>query len=154
MGAGAVVMEEKRGEYKLYPNFATFMLNWGAPGLITLIGIGFLYASVVRPTLEGPPPVLVLVFLVGIALFWGRQLRMPRRIVLHEDGRLEFLSPVRRVEITAQEITSIRPDGSQLGFLMIRWSAGKVRLLNQFDGFHDLLTRIKAANPAVEIRGC
>lgn len=130
------------------------MLNWGAPGLVTLLGIGFLYVSVARPAPDSPPPVFALVLLIGAALLCVRQLRMPRRIILHEDGRLEFVSPVRRVVITAQEITSIKPDGSQLGFLIVRWGAGKLRLLNQFDGFHDLLARIRLVNPGVEIRGC
>jgi hypothetical protein len=144
----------RKGEYRQYSNLASFMLNWGAPGLVALMGIGFLYLSVARPMQDSPPPVFALVLLIGMALFWVRQLRMPRRIILHEDGRLEFVSPVRRVVITVQDITSIKPDGSQLGFLIVRWGAGKLRLLNQFDDFHDLLSRIKQANPGVEIRGC
>src|SRR5262245_48350124 len=130
------------------------MLNSGAPGLVAVLGCGFLYACVAPRAPDSPPTVFALVLLIGVVLFWVRQLRMPRRIILHEDGRLEFVSPIRRVAMTAQEIASIKPDGSQLGFLTVRWGAGKLRLLNQFDGFHDLVTRIKRLNPGVEIRGC
>ena len=142
------------GEYRLHSNFASFMLNWGGPGLVTLVTAVLLYVSVARPAQDSPPPVVAVVLLIGAALFWVRQFRMPRRIILHEDGRLEFVSPVRRVVITVQDITSIKPDGTQFGYLIVRWGAGKLRLLNQFDGFHDLLARIKLVNPAVEIRGC
>ncbi len=37
---------------------------------------------------------------------------------------------------------------------MVKTSMGKFRILNQFDEFHDFLVRLKAANPAVDLRGC
>lgn len=30
----------------------------------------------------------------------------------------------------------------------------KIRLLSQFDGFHEFVARLKAANPRIELRGC
>ena len=53
-----------------------------------------------------------------------------------------------------REIESIKPYSSQFGFLIVRTSGGKIRLLNQFDGFHDFILKLKTANPAVELRGC
>jgi hypothetical protein len=35
-----------------------------------------------------------------------------------------------------------------------RHDAGRVVLVNQFDGFHEFLTALEATNPSVEIRGC
>ena len=148
------MIDDKREEYRLYSNVGSVVLNWVAPSLVTLVGIILFYLSFARPAPDGPPPALAVFFLLGVAWLWSRQLRMPRRIILHGDGHLEFVSPVRRVVLNAQDIISIKPDMHQFGFLIVRWGSGKLRLLNQFDGFHDLLARIKLVNPAVEIRGC
>lgn len=79
---------------------------------------------------------------------------MPRRIELHEDGRVVFHAPFRTLEIHASEVTSIKPGGNNIGFLVLKHSGGKLHLLNQFDDFHDFLTRLKQSNPSVELRGC
>lgn len=81
-------------------------------------------------------------------------LSLPQRISVSETGQIEFRSPLRRRTVTSGEVVSIRPDGGQFGFLTVRTARRKIRLLNQFDGFHDFLTELKARNPAVELRGC
>ena len=39
-------------------------------------------------------------------------------------------------------------------FLVVRYSGGSVRLLNQFDGLHEFLTRLEELNPEVTMNGC
>ena len=46
------------------------------------------------------------------------------------------------------------PDSGQLGFLTIKTGYGKVRILNQFDGFHEFLLWLKTNSPSIELRGC
>jgi hypothetical protein len=53
-----------------------------------------------------------------------------------------------------REINSIKPYGSQFGFPQIKTNTGKIRLLKQFDGFHDFLLNLEIVNPTVEIKGC
>ncbi len=141
-------------EYTLYSSMYGIMFTWVMPALFTLMGIFLIYLSVLRRVENGPPAIFALFFLAAAAWVWWRHLRMPRRIVLHADGRIEFVSPVRRVVLTPHDIVLIKPDNHQFGFLVVKWASGKLTLLNQFNGFHELLTYIEAVNPAVEIRGC
>jgi hypothetical protein len=52
------------------------------------------------------------------------------------------------------EIQSIKPERSQFGFLVIRHTGGKIKILNQFDGFHEFIADVKGNNPLIELRGC
>ena len=67
---------------------------------------------------------------------------------------VEFISLLRRQTVRADEIKSIKPEGSQFGFFMVRTDRSKIRILAQFDGFHDFLARLQALHPNVELRGC
>ncbi len=145
-------MEEPR-VYKLYLQ----------PGLklvvvlvfVALIGIGvaiaipaFLHESKAPPPLAG----VIFVIVILINLIWI--LRLPHQIILSPDGMVEFVSLLRRRVVRANDIRSIRPHGTQLGFFMVQTEQGKIRIVAQFDGFHDFLTRLKALHPGVELRGC
>ena len=105
---------------------------------------------------ESPPWFMGVFFLVVVgfnAYYWV--LRIPYRIeVTEHDGHLELISLLRRKRIVARDTRSITPDAGQIGFLTIRTHQGKVRILNQFDGFHEFLAWLKAHNPSVELRGC
>ena len=141
-------------EYRIYQNWSFILMTWAMPIFITVIGAFFAYASILHPREGGPPPFLAAMWFAILAWIWFRLLRLPRRIVTHPDGRIEFISPIRRVEIGAGDIIAIRPDRGQVGFLTVVHSSGKVQLFNQFDGFHEFLSRLKAAHPSVELRGC
>jgi hypothetical protein len=81
-------------------------------------------------------------------------LSLPHKIMFHQDGTIEFISVLRRRSVLARDVVSIKPEGTAYGFLVVRTARSKIRLLAQFDGFHDFLTRLKAINPTVELRGC
>jgi hypothetical protein len=147
-------LEEPR-VYKLYLQ----------PGMKLVLGLVFIAfggigaAIALSPSLfqgsKGAPPPLVGVLLLAIlGLYLGLILCLPYRITLAEDGTVEFISVLRRRTFRAEEIKSIKPAGSQFGFLLVRTDRGKIRLLAQFDGFHDFLTRLEALRPGVELRGC
>jgi hypothetical protein len=106
------------------------------------------------PTPKAPPPLVgvILLVVIGLNLVWV--LSLPYRITFAGDGTIEFTSLWRRRTVRAEEIRSIKPEGSHLGFFTVRTERGKIRILAQFDGFYDFLTRLKAMHPNVELRGC
>jgi hypothetical protein len=141
-------------EYRLYQNWSFIMMAWVAPILMSIGGGIALCVSILRPPQGGPPAPFLVFWLAIVGWFWFRFLRLPRRIVTHPDGRIEFIGPITRVEISARDISSIRPERGQMGFITVVHASGKVRLFNQFDGFHEFLSRLKSAQPSVEFRGC
>jgi hypothetical protein len=144
---------EEPAVYKLYLS----------PGLKLLLGFMFLalggaaFALIAAPLLvqahKGPPPLVGVIYLGIICLSLFFALRLPHQITLAPDGAVEFRSILRRWVVRAGEIRSIKPS-SHLGFFLVRTDGANIRLLAQFDGFHDFLTRLQAIHPTVELRGC
>jgi hypothetical protein len=123
--------------------------------LIAFIGMGL---AIELPSLlqspKAPPPMVGLIFLVFIVVYLLWMLGLPHRITLAGDGSIEFTSVLRRQTVRADEIKSIKPEGYKFGFFMVRTDRSKIRILAQFDGFHDFLARLQAMHPNVELRGC
>lgn len=141
-------------EYRLYRNWTLVVMLWVMPVMLSAVGAPLLYFAVLHPSTGGPPPIFVLFWFALVAWVWFKTLRWPRRIVIHDDGRIEFINALGTVAIALQDIVAIRPDPGQLGVLTLVHASGKLQLLNQFDGFHEFLSRLKKANPSVELRGC
>jgi hypothetical protein len=120
------------------------LLTIGAPLMVALVVGGD----------GGPPRALALLVVVAFVGPWFYVLTVPRRIAVLEGQRIEFASLARRRTILASEIRSIRPSQSQVGFLLVRHSRGKIIIPNQFTGFHVFLAELRKANPAVELLGC
>lgn len=100
------------------------------------------------------PPAFIGIFWIFILawnLFWF--LRIPHKIILHKDDTVEFVSVLRKIKVQAREIKSIKPEGPTYGFLVIR-AQKRIRILSQFDNFHDLIAKLKTLNPSVLLRGC
>ncbi len=95
-----------------------------------------------------------IISLCVIAWIWYSILSTPYRIHLSPDGQVTFMSILGRKDLNVSEISSIRPEQASIGFLFVRSSRGKVRLLNQFDRFHDFIAKLKSMNPSITIRGC
>lgn len=134
--------------YHLYIQRSLKLLTFGLLGIFTLLG--FLLAFGV---LDGPPQLIGVLWLAIVSWNWYWVLTLPHTITLTESGQVEFISILRRRKVTMREIISVKPEG-QFGFLAIKTSIGKIRVLNQFDGFHDFLTLLKTVNPNVKLRGC
>ena len=124
--------------------------------LIALAGVGvaFSLAASLFHGPKAPPPLVgvILLVVIGLNLVWV--LSLPYRITFAGEGTIEFTSLWRRRTVRAEEIRSIKPEGSHLGFFTVRTERGKIRILAQFDGFHDFLTRLEVMHPGVELRGC
>jgi hypothetical protein len=146
-------LEEAR-VYKLY-------LQPGMKLMLVFVFIAFIGAGVAIIALpwlyhipKAPPPLVGVIWLAITCFYLYWILSLPHRITLAQDGTVEFISLLKRRLVRAAEIRSIKPQGSQLGFFMVQSDRGKIRLLAQFDGFHDFLTRLEALHPGVELRGC
>ncbi len=81
-------------------------------------------------------------------------LRFPFEIRVRDDAKIEFRSVFRATVVSPAEIKSIRAKLYAMGFVDVTHAKGTVHLLNQIDGFHELVATIKSMNPAVEIKGC
>ncbi len=102
----------------------------------------------------GPPLFVPLALLAALALVWFHFLSLPHRIVVHDDGRIEFAAVVRTRTIAASDIVAVRPHRSQFGFLVFRLVDGKVVVPNQFTGFHQLLSELAARHTGIQMLGC
>jgi hypothetical protein len=117
------------------------------------VGIPVLLLSLGRePT--GPPWFVPILFLGVLGFAWYKMLSIPHRIEVHADERIEFIAVLRRRIIPVADFLSVRPHRSQFGFLVFRYSGGKVVIANQFTGFHQLLSEVAARNPSIELLGC
>jgi len=101
-----------------------------------------------------PPPLIGLIFLAVLAVNVLWILAIPYRITWSRDGVIEFISLYRRRTVRPGEIRSIKPASANFGFFIVQTDHGKIKILAQFDGFHDFLGRLKAVSPGVELRGC
>lgn len=104
---------------------------------------------------SGGPTFLILPLLGVLGWNWWVVMTLAYRIVLHEDGTVEWVALGRSVRVRPEEIREIRPDRSGgIGFFTAIHTAGKVRFVNQITGFHDVIAHIKDRNPTVVLRGC
>ncbi len=144
---------EEPAVYKLYLS-PGLKLQLGFVAL-ALAGAGF--AVIGLPLLvrapKATPPLFGVFFLAVICLLLFNVLSLPHRMILAPDGSVEFRSILRRRVVRIEEIRSIKPS-SHIGFFLVRTDGPTIRLLGQFDNFHDFLTRLQALNPRVELRGC
>jgi hypothetical protein len=145
------VNENKVYQLYLTPSFK-FMLVFG---LVVFVGMS-IFIIFLAPGFRGrsgPPPFFGVFWIAGMMcyLFWV--FRIPHKIILHGDGLIEFISVVRQIKVQAGDVKSIKPEGATYGFLVVR-AGRKIRLLAQFDDFHDFVSNLKALNPSIVLRGC
>jgi len=139
--------------YHLYIQRYLKILILGILALFTIIGILMITGLFQSSKGEGPPRIIGVFWLgmVGWYIYWVFSL--PHTITVSASGQVQFIGVLRKRQTSLREIQSIKPN-SQFGFLVVKTTGGKFRLFNQFDEFHDFIMRLKASNPAVELRGC
>ncbi len=136
--------------YHLYLSSAMKIMIFGMLSIFLIVGV-----LIVSGILGNEPPKLVGLLLLGIAGWnWYWVLSFPHKIFVSDSGKIEFISVMRKKQLTSQQIKSIKPALTQIGFLVIRTSLGKIRIVNQFDGFHEFIFNLKNSNPSIEIHGC
>ncbi|MHB8843615.1 MAG: hypothetical protein ACYC7L_02610 [Nitrospirota bacterium] len=141
--------------YDLYIQRTLKILTVVVLVILVLVAL-MLFSGILKDRRGEGPPWFMGVFFLAVAGFnaYYWVLRVPHRISAADDGHVEFVSLVRTKRFAARDIRSIMPDAGQIGFLVIKTDQDKVRILNQFDRFHDFLVWLKTQNPAVELRGC
>jgi hypothetical protein len=150
---------EKRGvtsqakTYILYLPWWAKITSFVPVGIFTLLAILFL-SGVLQNAKGEPPQFIGFFFLLGAAWFWYFVSSTPYKIKVYGNFEIEFISLIRRRRVSPVDIVSIKPYGSQFGFLLVKTNRGKIKLINQFDGFHEFITYLKATNPLIELRGC
>jgi hypothetical protein len=127
---------------------------FGMLGLFTIVGLRLASGVFLTDKGNGPPRFFGLLWLGIVGWNWYWILFFPHKITVSETGEITSLSLLRRRSVSGAEIESIKPDRGQFGFLVVRTANRKIRLLNQFDGFHDFIINLKTMNPSVELRGC
>jgi hypothetical protein len=143
-------------EYKVHWTFNLRFQLMGIPVWLVAFGIfGAVLMFIGTYDLDAPGLTLMAILLpipaVLIAMQWWR---LPTRIQLFEDGRVRFESWVRKTEVNVGDICAIKPGSWSPGYLDVTTRRGKIRILTQYEGFHDFIARVKQLNPTVEIRGC
>lgn len=142
--------------YELYLSLIFKIFVFGMLGLLVVVGLIFIVTGIFFFT-EGNVPFLIMgIFMTIIAgwnFFWI--FSFPHRITVSVNGEITFVSLLRQRQTNVAEIESIKPDPSQFfGFLVVRTQNKKIKILNQFDGFHDFIMSLKSKKPSIELRGC
>lgn len=92
-----------------------------------------------------------MIWLAILAWFWFNALfRFAYRIDVSGDT-VEFKTLARRRATRLSRIRSIR--SGNVGSVVVRFEGGRVDIAGALDGWHDFVTRVKEANPAVELKG-
>lgn len=89
-------------------------------------------------------------FTVMVSVWWWMITGVTYRIEYNGPGEITFISLRRTVRTSAMEIESLKAgnNGYELSY-----QGGRFSMMIQFTGFYQLLTEIKAANPAFETYG-
>ena len=142
--------------YELYLSLVFKTFVFGMLGLFLIVGIIFIVVGILLFTDSNVPFLFMGIFMTimgGWNFYWI--FSFPHRITISDTGEISFISLLRLKQTHITEIESVKPDPSQFfGFLVIRTQNKKIKILNQFDGFHDFIINLKSKKPSIEIRGC
>jgi hypothetical protein len=120
-------------------------------GMVSLVFLG----AILFGGPKGPPPVILLILLPVFALQLWMMLTQVHRVIVHEDGTLEWVALARTIRVRPESVLKIGPDRSgAVGYFALTHTEGKIRFINQINGFHEILNLIEARNPRVELKGC
>lgn len=139
--------------YALRHNLASRVLTF----IPVLLFVASAVTGVVLLLIHGfgmPGAVIGAVFIGLLGFGSWMQLRVPHTIEWKLVGTIEFRSRLGKTLLTPNEIVSIGLVANQLGYLELRYGERKLVLLNQFDDFHEFLSRLKRENPEVRLQGC
>ena len=118
------------------------------------------FFSVAIPVLavipQGPPLFLLLLLVLSggpfIVWHWWLLLTLAYRIVVHDDGTVEWVALARRVRTLPEDIREIKPHSR--GVFHVFHRSGRVKFLNLITGVHEVIAHIRSRNPSVVLKGC
>jgi hypothetical protein len=116
---------------------------------LALVTVALMLASTVPGALVFLSPSFLM-----IAWVWWFLLTLHYRVVIHEDGALEWIAVVGSVRLRPEEIIRVGPGFGSIAFFTVSHKAGKLRFLNQLTGFHEVVFHIKGRNPKAVFDGC
>jgi hypothetical protein len=150
---GSAVAE--KGMYRLYLPLLTRIYCFAGPVFPLLFAVPFFLGAFDGGGPGNTPPRIVGIVPLTIGVWYAYWVfSTPHKILFNGTGQVEIISVLRRWHFAVEDIQSIKPSRSMMGFLTLRTKRGSVRLLNQFDGFHEFISRLERANHRVELRGC
>jgi hypothetical protein len=127
-------------------------LAFGHLTFFSLFGVGLLMAAARRPEAALPGLPLAVSLCAATAWNWYVLLTMPYEIRFESSDRIRFTALARTTALNVISLRSIRPLGGG-GIYVLRHEGGKIWLIAQFTGFHEVITRIRAVHPDMEVHG-
>lgn len=141
---------DSRDVYRLALPIAYRILVFGMMAVMSVAGL-FLVVFAVRD--QGPSVVIMVPWCAALAWNWHVLLRIPYEIRFESANMIAFVALAGTTEVGLSDVQSITPYGGAGGLYILRHTRGKIRLLSQFTGFHEVISRLKAANPQLTIVG-
>jgi hypothetical protein len=120
--------------------------------VFSLVGLGLIVAIVWSGARALPFPFVVL-WCGALIWNWYILLGIPYEIRIDETERISFVALRGTKTLSPASLHSIKPYRAGGGFYVIRHETGTIRLLAQMTGFHEVISRLKAANPNFEVVG-
>ena len=81
-------------------------------------------------------------------------LRMPKSIEYDPvSKKMVFISIFNRKEIKASSVLMVKSTLFTNGYIKIFHDSGKIIMINNIDGFHELINEIKTVNPNIDTKG-
>ena len=93
----------------------------------------------------GLPAILSLIALLGR--------RTARRVRFLPGSRVELSGPGRTIVVDASDLLSLKASAFGLGAAVLRYRNGKLPVITQIDGWHEIVAELKQLNPKMQIRG-
>jgi hypothetical protein len=122
----------------------------------TMIGFSLVGLTMIVLALRSHDPGMfpfAVVFCAALVWNWHVLLGIPYEIRFEGPGQISFVALRRTTRVSADELHSIKPYRGGGGLYVIRHERGKIRLLAQITGLHEVISRIKTANPNFEVVG-
>ena len=128
------------------------VLVFGVLTLMSIVGLGMIAAALAGYQ-NGPPLFVAVLWSTILGWNWHVVLGIPYEIRFESDDQISFVSLVRTETLRVTDLRSIKIYGGGGGIYLLHHRQGKIRVLAQFTGFYEVLSRIKAANPQFETVG-
>ncbi|UCC82110.1 MAG: hypothetical protein JSW46_14075 [Gemmatimonadota bacterium] len=111
--------------------------------------LGFLTALTILGVFFAEPRLFFVAFLLVLAWRWNQLLKTPLEVRTRDDGVIEFRGVIGRRELSVDDIKSVMRVGR--GY-WIEHTDGSTNLYGNMEGIEELLTELRAMNPALEVK--
>ena len=120
--------------------------------VLSLTGVGMLVMALTSGLRSAHLPLTVF-WCVALAWNWYILLGIPYEIRFEAPGVLSFVSLRGTTSLPVAKLHSLKPYRGGGGIYVLCHEGGKIRLIAQMTGFHEAISRIKAASPGFEVVG-